>query len=77
MGIISGKETNEAVKNVFMYLYDELNKVQCEKYNPDKIYVNQGEAEISNYPTDFSEIEMKGVFDFTYKQNLLDKWTWS
>ena len=77
MGIISGKETNEAVKNVFMYLYGELNKVQCEKFNPDKIYVNQGEAEIINYPTDFSEIEMKGVFDFTYKQNLLDKWTWS
>jgi len=77
MGIISGKETNEAVKNVFDYLYKELNKVQCEKYNPDKIYVNQGSAGISNYPEGFSEIVMKGVFDFNYKQNLLDKWTWS
>lgn len=77
MGIISGKETKQAVKDVFDYLYRELNKVQCEKYNPDKIYTNQGAAEISNYPTDFSEIQMNGVFDFRYKQNLLDKWSWS
>ena len=77
MGIISGKEKKEAVKNVFDYLYNELNKVQCEKFNPDKIYVNQGKAEIANYPTGFSEIVMHGVFDFQYKQNLLDKWSWS
>ena len=77
MGIISGKETKKAVKDVFDYLYNELNKVQCEKYNPDKIYSGQGAAEISNYPTDFSEIQMNGVFDFRYKQNLLDKWSWS
>ena len=77
MGIISGKETKESVKNVFDYLYNGLNKTQCEKFNPDKIYVNQGKAEIENYPTNFSEIEMKGVFDFKYKQDLLDKWSWS
>ena len=40
------------MKNVFDYLYNELNKVQCEKFNPDKIYVNQGKAEIANYPED-------------------------
>lgn len=77
MGIISGKEKKESVKNVFDYLYNELNKVQCEKFNPDKIYVNQGKAEIANYPTGFSEIVMHGVFDFKYKQDLLDKWSWS
>ena len=77
MGIISGKETKAAVKDVFDYLYKELNKVQCEKFNPDKIYVNQGKAEIANYPTNFTEIRMTGVFDFQYKQGLLDKWTWS
>lgn len=77
MGIISGKESKESVKAVFDYLYNDLNKVQCEKFNPDKIYVNQGKAEIANYPTGFSEITMKGVFDFKYKQDLLDKWSWS
>jgi hypothetical protein len=74
MGIISGKETKQATKDVFTYLFNELNKVQCEKYNPDKIYVNQGSAEIANYPKDFTEIEMNGLFDYNYKQNLLDKW---
>ena len=74
MGIISGKETKESTKAVFIYLFNELNKAQCEKYNPDKIYVNQGPAEISNYPTGFSEIKMKGLFDYKYKQDLLDKW---
>ena len=77
MGIISGKEKKEATKQVFDYLYNELNKTQCEKFNPDKIYVNQSKAEIANYPTDFSEITMSGTFDFNYKQSLLDKWTWS
>ena len=74
MGIISGKETKESTKAVFTYLFNELNKTQCEKYNPDKIYVNQGKAEIANYPTEFSEIVMKGLFDYKYKQDLLDKW---
>ena len=77
MGIIKGKETKKAVKDVFDYLFKELNKVQCEKYNPDRIYNNQLEAEIENYPTDFTEIEMEGVFDYRHKQDLLDKWTWS
>lgn len=74
MGIIKGKETKSAVKEVFTYLFDELNERQCTKYNPDKIYKNQGKAEIPNYPTDFTEISMKGQFDYEYKQNLLDKW---
>lgn len=74
MGIISGKESKVAVKNVFDYIYNEINKPQCEKFNPDRIYNNQGKAEIMSYPTDFKEIEMKGKFDFKYKQDLLDKW---
>ncbi|MCR5732558.1 MAG: extracellular solute-binding protein [Sphaerochaetaceae bacterium] len=74
MGMISRKEIKPAVKEVFDYLFNELNEKQCTKYNPDKIYVNQGKAEIPNYPTDFAEIAMKGQFDPEYKQNLLDKW---
>ena len=77
MGIIAGKETKTATKEVFTYLFNGLNKTQCEKFNPDKIYVNQGKAEIANYPTAFTEITMSGVFDFKHKQDLLDKWTWS
>ena len=29
---------------------------------------------IKNYPEKYEEITMKGLFDFQYKQNLLDQW---
>lgn len=74
MGMISGHETKEPVKAVFDYLYNELNKPQCAKYNPDKIYVDMPAAEIPNYPVSYDEITMNGLFDFEYKQNLLDMW---
>ena len=74
MGMISGHETKGSVKDVFSFLYNELNKPQCAKFNPDKIYVNMPAAEIPNYPTNYDEITMNGLFDYEYKQNLLDAW---
>jgi len=74
MGMISGHETREPVKSVFDYPYNELNKPQCAKFNPDKIYVDMPAAEIPNYPAYYEEITMNGLFDFEYKQNLLDMW---
>ena len=74
MGMISGHETKAPVKAVFDYLYNELNKPQCAKFNPDKIYVDMPAAEIPNYPASYEEITMNGLFDFEYKQNLLDAW---
>ena len=41
---------------------------------PDIIYVDMPAAEIPNYPTGFGEITMEGMFDFEYKQDLLDQW---
>lgn len=74
MGMIAGHDTKGKVKDVFTYLFNELNKPQCAKFNPDKIYVNMPKAEIANYPTGFGEISMKNLFDVKYKQNLLDQW---
>ena len=74
MGMISGHETKGSVKEVFTYLYNELNKPQCAKFNPDKIYVDMPAAEIPNYPASYDEITMNGLFDFEYKQNLIDMW---
>ena len=74
MGMISGHETDEKVKAVFDYLYYDLNKPQCARFNPDKIYADMPEAEIENYPAGFGEITMAGLYDFNYKQDLLDKW---
>lgn len=74
MGMISGHEQKTAVKEVFTYLYNELNKPQCALFNPDIIYTDMPAAEIPNYPTGFGEITMEGMFDFEYKQDLLDQW---
>ena len=74
MGMIKGHESRESVKAAFSYLYNELNKPQCAKFNPDIIYTDMPEAEIPNYPTGFGEITMEGMFDFEYKQDLLDQW---
>ena len=74
MGMISGHDEKPMVKDVFSYLYNELNKPQCAKFNPDKIYADMPEAEIANYPAGYEEITMNGLFDFQYKQDLLDRW---
>lgn len=74
MGMITGHDAKPAVKDVFTYLYNELNKPQCALFNPDIIYTDMPAAEIPNYPTGFSEITMEGMFDFEYKQDLLDQW---
>ena len=74
MGIVSGHETKPAVKDVFTYIYNELNKPQCALFNPDIIYMDMPASEIPNYPTGFGEITMEGMFDFEYKQDLLDLW---
>lgn len=76
MGMISGHEEKGSVKAVFSYLFNELNRPQCAKFNPDKIYVNMPVSEIPNYPASYNEITMKGLYDFQYKQNLLDKWAY-
>lgn len=76
MGMIAGHETKPAVKDVFTYLYNELNKPQCALFNPDKIYADMPAPEIKNYPEGYTEITMNGLFDFEYKQELLDEWAY-
>ena len=58
MGMISGHETKGSVKEVFTYLYNELNKPQCAKFNPDKIYVDIPASEIANYPASYDSIDL-------------------
>ena len=74
MGMIAGHDEKPAVKAVFDCLYLELNRPQCALFNPDIIYTDMPAAEIPNYPTGFGEITMEGMFDFGYKQDLLDQW---
>ncbi len=74
MGMISGHETRAAVKDVFSFLYGELNKKQCARFNPDRIYAEMPASQIPGYPEHYEEIPMKGLFDDQYKQELLDRW---
>ncbi|MDE7161847.1 MAG: extracellular solute-binding protein [Anaeroplasmataceae bacterium] len=73
MAMINGHETRPAVREVWEYIYNEMNQDQLEKFCPDPIYINQKPVD-PLYPTDVPAIDMKGLFDPSYKQNLLDKW---
>lgn len=74
MAMINGHDERECVKEVFNYIFNTLNKKQMEKFLPDPIY-KEYTPEDSKYPVNVPAIEMKGLFDPEYKQNLLDKWT--
>lgn len=76
MGMIAGHEEKPSVKAVFDALYYELNRPQCAAFNPDRIYADMPAAEIPGYPESYEEIPMNGLFDFRYKQDLLDLWAY-
>lgn len=72
MGIVEGHASPQ-VKEVFEYIFYELNKEAVDAFVPDKIYKEQS-PKVPNYPENVVSIQMKGVFDPKYKQNLLDLW---
>jgi iron(III) transport system substrate-binding protein len=74
-GMIGGHEKRSAVKEVFDYFYNTINKEQTQSFVPDKIYKDQAAPTIANYPTNVTEVTMQGLFDPAYKANLIDKWT--
>lgn len=74
MAMINGHEKRKCVKEVFDYVFNTLNKKDCEKFLPDPIYKDYT-PEDSEYPVNVPTIDMKGLFDPDYKANLLDKWT--
>lgn len=76
MGMINHSKTNPKVKEVFDYLFNEVNKLHVETFVPNKVYKDQDN---SNYQfkdkwPNFEAIEMKGLYDYERKLDLLDKW---
>ena len=70
--IVAGKETNEAVKEVFEYMVDEFKYLEMEKFggeqiHKDKVYTSK------NYPTDIVLADM-GVNTLAEKERLLALW---
>ena len=73
MAVINGHQKRKAVKDVFDFIFNELNQKDVEKFVPDACYKVMT-PEIKNYPTDITPINMKGVCDPEYKKTLLDAW---
>jgi iron(III) transport system substrate-binding protein len=72
-GIIKGKETRSAVKEVFEFTMTKLLKDDKELYCPEAIMVNQ-QVNILNYPKNIPYAKMDGVYDLSLKERLLERW---
>jgi iron(III) transport system substrate-binding protein len=72
-GIIKGKETRPAVKEVFEFTLTKLLVDDKELYCPEAIFKNQ-QVNIPNYPKNIPYAKMDGVYDLTLKERLMGKW---
>ena len=70
--IISGKETNQAVKEVFTFMVEEFNYEQVEKFFPEKIYTDK-DFVVENYPTNITYSDMSNNSS-EEKSRLLELW---
>ena len=72
-GIIAGKETDEAVVEVFTFLATTLTEEKCGLFYPEKIFTDK-DFSVQNFPSDIVYSDMS---DNTpeRKASLLDKWT--
>ena len=73
--MINGKQEKAGVKDVFDYLFNELNKKCVEEFNTGNVYKNQNPTSTPNFPTGFEEINMTKIYDFEYKTRLKELWT--
>ncbi len=72
MGIVEGKGSRAAVREVFDWLSTEGVKIDNETYVPDQVLADF-KAEIPNYPTDIDYADMTGITDPDEKKRLLGK----
>ena len=72
-GIIKGKENRPIVKEVFEFAMTKLVRDDKELYCPEPVMVNQPNN-IPNYPRNISYANMDGVYDLSWKEQLLEKW---
>lgn len=71
-GVIAGKETRPAVREVYDFLYSTYAYENCEKFFPEPIFANRTFS-IENYPGNIIYCDMSG--DTAYqKEHLLSKW---
>jgi len=71
--IINGHEKRQCVKEVFDYIYDELNQKDLENFIPDPTYKKMTPKN-PDYPQNIKPMKMKGITDPEYKNKILDRW---
>ena len=74
IGIISGKENKEHVKEVFEWLLNDFNKLDKENYLPSSLFKEQTNK-VKNYPTDLKYADMTGIDDIKTKEHLNEIWS--
>lgn len=70
--MIAGKETRQAVRDVFDFLYGVYGYENCEKFFPEPIYADR-EFTIANYPSNIKYCDMSGD-TAQMKEHLLSLW---
>ncbi len=71
-GMVAGKETRPAVREVFDFLYREYGYENCANFYPEPIFRDR-HFTIENYPADISYCDMSGD-TAERKDALLEKW---
>lgn len=75
MGIIKGHEKKENVMQVYKYLYDVSIPKDRELYLAEPLLKYQN---LYNpyYPKDYKLAKMENLYNFSYREELLDLWRW-
>ena len=72
-GIIQGKETRKAVREVFEFYTGVLSREDKERFVPEQVFKSQANA-IPNYPQNVKVADMRGIESLPEKERLLAKW---
>ena len=72
-GIIKGRETRQAVKEVYEFYVTILNMEDKELFAPEQIFKIQA-TNVPNYPQNVKTADMRGIEDLAEKERLLEKW---
>ncbi len=75
-GIISGRESDPQVKEIFSFLMNDFIRYDKEYFCPGKILKDQ-ELKLPNYPADLPSGNMSTIADSALKMELLDGWYYS
>jgi iron(III) transport system substrate-binding protein len=73
MGMIKGKDSRKAVRDVFEFYVNTLTREDKELFAPEQIFKSQTN-DIPNYPKNIKVADMRGIEDLAEKERLLEKW---